>query len=76
MNVENLKVTKNILKPIIVECITHSRIEHFFKNIAKNLQPGLHFGHLNKDGFSTKKWCSIMCNNFVTDQCHRTKLTG
>jgi len=32
----------------------------FFKNIAKNLQAGLHFGHLYKVIFSTRKG-AVLC---------------
>jgi len=40
---------------VIAKFTIHSRIEFFFiLNIAKNLQPGSHFGHLNKDVFPKK----------------------
>jgi len=51
MSIENLKTSQNICIFFIVKCSIYSRIEHFF-NVAKNLQPGLHYGHLNKDVLS------------------------
>jgi len=49
---------------------------NILKNIAKNLEPGSHFGHLNKDFHFQKYFEQYMRNNFVTDQFNKTKLTG
>jgi len=56
-----------------VKCSNYSPID-LFSNITKNLQPGSHFGHLNKDVFSTTKMVQYMRINFATDQFNRTRL--
>jgi len=55
-----------------VKCCIKFWIELFFKNIAKSLHPGSHFGHLNKRVFSKKNGAlSFIRNNFVTDKFNR-----
>jgi len=61
--VEKLKSNQNTwIFIFILKCSIYSRIDLFLKNIAKNLQPGLHNGHLNKQNLQGVSWRTFNTN--------------